>query len=62
MVILDIVEGQATLRGRDESEWVEVPLWPCSGRTVRKAAPPTTPRDWLDEAADFADAELVRSF
>lgn len=58
MVLLERTDGFAILRGRDESEWVIAPWWPCSGAAIRKVAPDKLPRDFVDECASFADAEL----
>lgn len=54
--------GMATLRGRDpDKEWVIVPYWPCSGRTVKKMAPDKLPREFVEEASRFADATYAES-
>jgi len=60
MITLELDDGMAVLRGRNtELEWVIVPYWPCSGKTVRKMAPDKLPREFVEEAARFADAEYA---
>lgn len=60
MITVEIDDGMAVLRGRNpDTEWLIVPYWPCSGRTVRKMAPDKLPREFVDEAARFADAEIA---
>lgn len=60
MVRLEKTEdGFAVLHGRDESEWIIVSWWPCSGATVRKMATSKMPKDFVDECARFADAEYA---
>jgi hypothetical protein len=48
----------AILRGRGEDEWVVAPWWPCSGKTIRKVAPDKLPREFVKEAAAFADEKF----
>lgn len=60
MITLELDESMAVLYGRDrDKDWVVVPYWPCSGRTVRKMAPDKLSREFVDEAAGFADAEYA---
>lgn len=62
MITLERDAGMAVLYGRDrDKDWVIVPYWPCSGRTVKKMAPDKLSREFVDEAARFADAEYALS-
>ena len=57
MITKTVEDGFTLLRGSDEIEWMVVPFWPCSAAIIRKAAPSTLPRSFVDEAAAFAQAE-----
>lgn len=58
-VILERMEGRkVTLRGRNDSERIILPWWPCSAATVRKHASSEVPRKWVDECAEFANDHL----
>jgi hypothetical protein len=62
MIILEMDEAMAVLKGSNpDKEWIVLPYWPCSGRTVRKMAPDKLPRAFVEEAARFADAEYQAS-
>lgn len=62
MIMLELDGGFAVLKGRDpDKDWVIVPYWPCSGKTVRKMSPDKLSREFVDEAASFADAEYQAS-
>lgn len=58
MIVLEQSDGFAVLKGRTEKEWIVAPWWPCSGAAIRKIAPDKLPREFVEEAASFADAEL----
>lgn len=58
MIVLERDGHHAVLYGRDrDKDWVIVPYWPCSGRTVKKMAPAKLSREFVEEAARFADSE-----
>ncbi len=59
MVKVEVDEGFGKITGSNENEWLIVPYWPCSGKTVRKMAPGKLPKAWVDEVAAFADAEYA---
>lgn len=59
MIVMRQEDGFTILHGREEREWVIAPWWPCSGAAIRKIAPDKLPREFVDEAAAFADAELA---
>jgi hypothetical protein len=58
MIVKREEDGFVILHGRTESEWVIAPWWPCSGAAIRKVAPDKLPRDFVDEAAAFADEQF----
>ena len=60
MIKVEIRAGVTKISGRNKGEWMLVPYWPASGRTIRKLARPTLSEEWIEEAAAFADAELSR--
>lgn len=59
MIVKREEDGFVILHGREESEWVIAPFWPCSGAAIRRVAPDKLPRTFVDAAAAFADAELL---
>ncbi len=62
MVIHAVVDGFHLLTGNDpDKDWVIVPYWPCSSKVVRKMAPDKLSREFVEEAASFADAEHAAS-
>lgn len=61
MITLEMKDGFAILRGRTEAEWVVAPWWPCSAGAIRKVAPDKLPREFVDEAARFAEAEYLEA-
>lgn len=57
VIVEELPDGGAVLRGRDARDVIEVPRWPCSSNLVRKNAVGVS-SVWLDEACAFANAEL----
>lgn len=53
--------GGAILRGRKDNERIEILWWPCSGATIRRAAPEGASRKWVDECAQFANDEFANT-
>jgi hypothetical protein len=58
VIVMRQEDGFTILHGRKESEWVIAPWWPCSGAAIRKIAPDKLPKEFVEEAACFADTEL----
>lgn len=61
MVIVETKSGVTKVRGRRKGEWMLVPYWPCSGRTIRKLARADLSKEWVDEVASFADEQFLEA-
>jgi hypothetical protein len=58
MIVMRQEDGFTILHGRTENEWVIAPWWPCSGAVIRRVAPDKLPKQFVDEAASFADEKF----
>ncbi len=59
MVAVRMVDGHFEIYGREKNERMIVLCWPCTGQLIRRLAPDSAPKAWVDEVADFADGECA---